>query len=111
MFVDRVSARMPSPRDHTLDHRFLSPAELAAAAVPPKATIAHGDVFVESLFGNRPKLERHDDRTPLRGHYPGCAGFWTGDHFKEVPGFGAGRAVLADHANVGRLTIGAEDAS
>lgn len=96
--IDQLVTLMPTIRDHIVDHRFMSPLEVEAETGLPKANITHGDMTLESLFGNRPNRELHDYRTPLTGLYLGCAGSWPGGYFTGVPGFGASKAVLADHA-------------
>lgn len=109
--IDQVSTLMPRLRDHIVDHRFMSPVEVAEVTRLPKSNITHGDMTLESLFGNRPHRDLHDYRTPLRGLYLGSAGSWPGGYFTGVPGFGASHAVLADHVGARPLSMGAEDAS
>ncbi|NJC23641.1 phytoene dehydrogenase-like protein [Arthrobacter pigmenti] len=107
--IDQVSTLMPRIRDYIIDHRFMSPVEVESITRLPKANITHGDMTLESLFGNRPNRGLHDYRTWLRGLYLGCAGSWPGGYFTGVPGFGASHAVLADKVSARPLRVGADD--
>lgn len=107
--IDQVSTLMPRIREYIVDHRFMSPVEVEEITRLPKANITHGDMTLQSLFGNRPHHELHNYRTPLRGLYLGCAGSWPGGYFTGVPGFGASHAVLEDHATALPLRVGVKD--
>lgn len=84
--IDLLEGYLPGLSDHIVDHRFLSPVDLADELRLTGSNITHGDMVPARLFGNRPHQSMADYGTGVTGLFMGGAGVWPGGYVTGAPG-------------------------
>ena len=100
--IATVDAHAPGFARSVIARQILSPADLERIFGLVGGDIMHGRMTLDQLWAARPVLGHGAYRGPVEGLYMCGAGTHPGGGVTGAPGHNAARAVLADHAGLGR---------
>lgn len=100
--IATVDAHAPGFARSVIARQILSPADLERTFGLVDGDIMHGRMTLDQLWAARPVLGHGAYRGPVKGLYMCGAGTHPGGGVTGAPGHNAARAVLLDHAGLGR---------
>ncbi|NIJ18292.1 FAD-dependent oxidoreductase [Sphingobium vermicomposti] len=100
--IATVDTHAPGFARSVIARQILSPVDLERIFGLVGGDIMHGQMTLDQLWAARPVLGHGAYRGPMEGLYMCGAGTHPGGGVTGAPGHNAARAVLADHAGLGR---------